>query len=87
MSVMIWTNAYQEGFCALGALEGVDADEEFLRGISRAANFPSGAFYKMRDDYEDTRVADCACAAIHNVVSERLQKVLEPELGESRVPE
>ncbi len=85
MSLLVWTNAYQEGFCALGALEGVDADEEILRGSSRAADFPSGAFYQMRDEYADTRVADSAYAAIHYVVSERLRQVLEPELGKSRV--
>jgi hypothetical protein len=85
MSHRVWSKQYEEGFCALGALEEVPDDEEILAGRSRAAGFPTGAYYQMRDDYPDTRVPDNLYTTIHHVISDRLRQLLVPELGASRV--
>lgn len=86
MSYLIWHKTYKDKFCALGALEGVPADEEILRGVSRARDFPGEAYYEMRPDYpKNIKVPDNVYARIHHVVSDRLRTALEPELGASCV--
>lgn len=86
MSYVVWHSMYQDGLCALGALEGVPRDEEILKGISRAEGFPEDAWYEMRADFpKDVQIPDNVYSMIHHVVSERLRKVLEPALGASRV--
>ncbi len=86
MSYCVWRNHYQDGFCALGALEGVADDHEILAGTSRLNGFPANAFYQMRDDFPDaTTIPDNVYTMIHHVVSDRLRELLTPELGTSRV--
>lgn len=86
MSYLIWHNMYEDKFCALGALEGVPADEQIRRGVSRLEGFPGDAFYEMRADYpKNIKVPDNVYTMIHHVVSGRLRAALEPELGTSRV--
>jgi hypothetical protein len=86
MSYRIWHTMFQGEFCALGPLEGVLADEEILRGMSRADGFPGDAFYEMRADYpKNIKIPDNLYTAIHHVVSARMRAALEPELNGSNV--
>ncbi len=86
MKYFVWDSRYQDGLCALGALENVPKDEQILKGKPRAVGFPPDASYSMRADFpKDVEVPDNVYAAIHYVVSARLRGVLEPMLGSSHV--
>src|SRR6185312_2302321 len=86
MSFHVWHSRYQDGFCALGALENVPHDQDILKGRPRAAGFPDDALYEMRADFpKDIEVPDNLYTMIHFAVSAALWAVLEPLLQASRV--
>ncbi len=42
--------------CVLGTLQNVDRQYEFDKGVSRKADFPADAYFRMSDDYPDNLV-------------------------------
>ncbi|HYV46023.1 MAG TPA: DUF1629 domain-containing protein [Myxococcaceae bacterium] len=81
MNYLIARSEGSDGACVLGGLREVDDLHEFQEGVSRAANFPDDANFRMSPSFpKDIRLED----AIHNmdmllVASERVKKFLEAE--------
>jgi hypothetical protein len=79
MNYMLVEIKASNGACHLRSIENVEKEYQLLNGVSRVANFPPDACFRMNDDFpKDIGLTD----ALHNqsrlvVASERLKTFLE----------